>query len=289
MKLWLVLLVLAIPAVVFPQGEKWITVTAEYSGADVTPEEGKQRALEIARGEAIKQVVGVSTTEEIYRNQAEAMEGGVSKDALDIFSKLSRSTASGKIIREEKEEKTIVENNQPVYLITLHALVVPDASQTDPTFQLTINIDRDVYYDRSPSQSDEVRWTISSTRHCYLYLFNILSNDSVQLLMPTEFLPMNEFKVDAKMQSFEDAIRAKTIHFHVAVPEGKLRTKEALYLIGTKEKIDFHPGHFAEGGKNLLLARVAAVVDIMNWLVRIPPDMRTETFRSYEIRKWGSD
>jgi hypothetical protein len=260
-------------------------VTAQYIGSDVTPQEGKRRALEIARGEAIKQVVGVKTTEETYWNQAEVMKGGVSEDSVDVFSRLSRSTASGKIIKEEKEERTLVENDQPVYVVTLHACVVPDETESDPTFQITLTTDRDVYYDRSPRPSDEVKFSISSTRDCYLYLFNILSNDSVQLLMPSGYLPINEFRVDAKTQAFDEAINIKSIHFHVGVPQGKLRTKEAFYLVGTKQKIDFQSEHLSKEGRNVIPTKVVALMEIMNWLVRIPADMRTEAFRSYEIRK----
>lgn len=273
MRIFLKICLIAWPTLAYAQEGKWVVVTAQYIGSDVIPQEGKRRALEIARGEAIKQVVGVKTTEETYWNQAEVMRGGVSEDSVDVFSRLSRSTASGKIINEEKEERTLVENDQPVYVVTLHACVVPDESEPDPTFQVTLNTDRDVYYDRSPRQSDEVKISINSTRDCYLYLFNILSNDSVQLLMPSDYLPINEFRVDAKTQAFEEAIKIKSVHFHVGVPQGKLRTKEAFYLVGTKRKIDFHSENLSRDGRNVIPTKVVALMEIMNWLVRIPADM----------------
>ena len=289
MRIFLLICLIAWPILASAQDGKWVVVTAQYTGSDVTPQEGRRRALEIARGEAIKQVVGVKTMEETYWNQAEVLRGGKPEDSVDVFSRLSRSTASGKIINEEKEEKTVLENDQPVYLVTLHACVVADESEPDPTFRVTLTTDRDVYYDRSPRPSDEIKFSIHSTRDCFLYLFNILSNDSVQLLMPSDYLPINEYKVDAETQAFDKAINTKSIHFHVGVPPGKSRTKEAFYLVGTKQKIDFQSEHISKDGRNIIPTKVAALMEIMNWLVRIPSDMRTEVFRSYEIRKWGSD
>ena len=285
----LTLLLLLVPTFAFSQDGKWVEVTAHYVGTDVTPEEGKRRALDLARGEAIKKVVGVKTTEETYWNQLEALRGTDSEDSIDVFSRISRTTASGRIIKEEKDEKTTLDNEQPVYTVTLRACVVPDELGPDPEFQVSLNIDRDVYYDRSPRASDEVRLRINSSKECYLYLFNILSGDSVQLLMPTDLLPHNEFHPAAKAQKFEETINAKSIHFRVGVPAGKSRTKEALYLVATKWKIDFPPEHLSKDGQGVISTRVAAWLDIMNWLVSIPADMRTEAFKSYEIRKWGGE
>jgi hypothetical protein len=103
--------------------------------------------------------------------------------------------------------------------------------------------------------------------------------------MPSEFLPINEFRVDAKTQAFDEAIRIKSVHFHVGVPQGKFRAKEAFYLVGIKQKIDFQSDRLSKEGRNVMATKVVALMEIMNWLVRIPADMRTEAFRSYEIRK----
>ena len=289
MKKPLILFFFLLPVFALSQDGQWVEVTSHYIGTDVTPEEGKRRALDLARGEAIKRVVGVKTTEETYWNQLAVTRGIESEDSVDVWSRLSRSTASGRIIQEEKEEKVTLENGQPVYNVTLRACVVPDELSPDPEFQVSLNIDRDVYYDRSPRPSDEIRLHISSSKECYLYLFNILSSDSVQLLMPTELLPHNEFHLDSRTQRFEETISAKSIHFRVGVPLGKSRTKEALYLVATKARIDFPSDNLSKDGQGMISSRVAAWLNIMNWLVRIPADMRTESFKSYEIRKWGGE
>ena len=68
------------------------SVTKQYTSDEVTPEEDKKRALELASSEANNQVVGVKISEETFRNVSETMKGSKSEDYFDKFSQLSHST-----------------------------------------------------------------------------------------------------------------------------------------------------------------------------------------------------
>ena len=68
MKNYVFLLVLIIGGchLVLAQDAKWVIAAGRSVAGNVTPDEGKQRALDIARGEAIKEVVGVRVQEELF-------------------------------------------------------------------------------------------------------------------------------------------------------------------------------------------------------------------------------
>ena len=261
---------------------KSTVVTREASGENVTPEEGKKMALDLARAEAIKQTVGVHLTEELFHNQSQLMKGAKSEEYFDTFSQLNRSTASGKIVNEQVHYSTrLDENGNPIYTATLEACVVEEKPISDPEFTVSLSMDEPLFLDRgNPDKNDFLQYSIKATQPCYLYLFNLLANDSVQLLIPNIYVPVARYDPKSKEQEFEAQLRAIGAKFVVQLPEGKTRTKEALYVIALKDNVQFSNNNkegFSEGIST-------AMQDIMQWLVRIPSDRRTEAFQSYEIR-----
>ena len=263
---------------------KLITITREFSSVEVTPEEGKKRALDLARAEAIKQVVGLKIFEETFRNVSETMKGNKSEDYFDTFSQLSRSTAFGKIVNEKVQYSTKIDaNGTPIYTATLDACVVEEKANADPAFTITLTMDKPVLIDRGDvNKNDALQYSIKATQPCYIYLFNLLANDSVQLLIPNEYVPIAYYDPKKKEQEFEIQLHALNAKFIVQLPDGKSRSKEALYVIALKDNVPVSKdvAHLV-GGLHLK----DAMQDIMQWLVQIPAERRTEAFQSYEIRR----
>ncbi|MGD0037105.1 MAG: DUF4384 domain-containing protein [Bacteroidota bacterium] len=277
-------IVLTHPAI--SQEGKWTITTGRYIGTDVTPDEGKKHALDIARAEAIKQVVGVKVSEELFRNVGELMNGKETEEYFDTFSKLSRSTAVGRILKEQVQYITTIENELPVYKVTLRALVAEEEGTPDPTFKVELSLRNPLLFDRGDvSKNDGLQFKIIATQHCYLYVFNLLSNDTVQLILPNKLVRNNLFDIEKKVQDYERDIRQMEMRFTVGLPKGSGRAKEALYVIALKDNIKFNSEHFSQEGNNTIPTYKSAIIDIMNWLVQIPAERRTETFQSYEIRR----
>jgi hypothetical protein len=283
---FLLLFILLLGQLLFAQEGKWVTTSGRYVGTNVTPDEGKKHALDIARAEAIKQAVGVKVSEELFRNVGELIKGKETEEYFDTFSKLSRSTTVGRILKEEIQYTTTIESEIPIYKATLNAIVTEEKGTPDPTFKVEVSLQNPVLLDRGdPSKNDELHYKINATRDCYLYIFNLLSNDSVQLILPNKYLRDNIFNVENKEQVFEQDIRAVGMHFIIELPKGFSRTKEALYVVALKDNIEFKSEHFNLDGNNTIPTYKTAMIDIMNWLVQIPADRRTEAFQSYEIRR----
>ena len=260
-----------------------VVISKEYLGSDVSPEEGKRRALDLARAEAIKQTVGVLVSEELFRNQTELTKESECEEYFDTFSRLSRSTAYGKIIKEQVTYSTKIDDQGiPIYSATIDACVVEDKPNSDPTFTATLNMDKPVFFDRgNPEKNDALEFSIQASQKCYIYLFNLLASDSVQLLIPNTYVKDALYDPSSNKQSFEKELEAIGAEFIVGLPPGKSRTKEALYLVALKDNVSFP----VQQGKTFSTGILSAMQDIMQWLVRIPPDRRTETFKSYEIRR----
>jgi hypothetical protein len=113
----------------------------------------------------------------------------------------------------------------------------------------------------------------------------LLSSDTVQLILPNNYIRNNLFDNEKKEQDYERDIRQLGMRFTAELPKGFVRVKEALYVIALKDNVEFKSEHFTQEGSNTIPTYKSAMTDIMNWLVQIPVDRRTETFQSYEIRR----
>lgn len=280
------IIILILSVLTFSQEGVRVETSGTYNGANITPEECQQKALEIARSEAIKQVVGLNIKEEIYHNVSETMINNNPEEYIDLFSRLSHSTANGRILKEDYAFTTKFENDIPIYTAHLHALVVTEKINPDPGFEVKINLSKDVFYDRdSDEYNDEVNFKIWASKDCYLYLFNIMFNDSVQLVIPNKVIENNFYQEGMETQEFEKQIKNLNIKFRVKLSEGKTIAREAFYLIALKDKVDFTSSNLSKDQSSIIPTYRAAITDITNWLIKIPSDRRTEAFASFEIRK----
>ena len=282
-----ILLNLVITFACIAQDGSWVQTTGRFNGANVTPEEGKKNALEMARAEAIKQVVGLKVTEETFRNISETQVGDQQLTYFDTFSRLNRSTSSGRIIEEDYSIETVLEKDVPIYIARLNAKVVKEEGNADPGFKVNINMPGDVYYSRSdvPSENDAIAFKITATKNCFLYLFNIMSSDSVQLVFPNQYIENNYYDTNKDEQEFEKLMNFHGMKFNVYLPAGISMASEAFLVIALKDKINFTSENFNQDGLSIIPTYRAAMTDIMSWLIQIPADKRTEAFRSFEIRR----
>jgi hypothetical protein len=169
----------------------------------------------------------------------------------------------------------------------LNAKVVEEEGNADPGFKVNINMPGDVYYSRSdvPSENDAIEFEITATKDCYIYLFNIMSSDSVQLVLPNQYIDNNYYDIKKDEQEFEKLMNYLGMKFNVHLPEDVSIANEAFLVIALKDKINFTSENFQQDGLSIIPTYRAAMTDIMSWLIQIPADMRTEAFRSFEIRR----
>lgn len=282
----LLLAVLLFSADIYAQGV-WVEAEGIAYGANLTPEQAQQKALEDARAKAVDLAAGVTVRAESFRYVSESMKGDNASEFTDLFSKVSKTVSTGRIVEEEITKlPPSFEGNIPVYRVALRARVVTEVGEPDPAFTAEIIMKESVFYDRGdPAKNDIVNFKLWAGRDCYLYLFNIMSNDSLHLVFPNKYIPDNSYKTGVEVQNFEKRIKDLNLKFYVALPYGKESVTEGFLLIALKEKYDIPQGLLSADGSGILPGYTAAFTGIMNWLSKIPADKRTEATATFEIRR----
>ncbi len=262
--------------------------TGHCYSTEVTPEEGWRRALQDAESNAIRTALGITVSGNTFQLTSESMKGDKPTDYLSTFSELNTTTTSGRIIAEQIIDSSLTtEGNLPVYAIKIRATVAKDKGEPDPGFQAEIHLDKDVYYDRGDiDRNDAVAFSISATMDCYLYIFDIMANDSVMLIMPNVYFKDNFYSAAEGKEGFDKKLAKLPYDLRVGLPPKKELTTEMIYVVALKKKIDFHSSNMTEESSGILPTYQSAILDMQKWLVRIPQDLRTTASAPFTIKMW---
>ena len=281
-----------IAGTVFAQDGEWVEAEGAFFGANITPAEGKKKAIEDARSEAIKKSVGIRVNQETFGVNFEKLDykNQNKNNSDESFLITSRSSSSGVILDEEIISEEIEIDNIskfPIYHVKLKALVKREEGFVDPGFKIELGLNRDVFYDRGTSGSnDEIEVYIKSTQDCYIYLFCRTEEDELIILFPNERINSNLLLEIGDKEQFMRVMKNAGLNLALGLPPGKDVTSESLYLIATKDRVDFKSLNFTNYGEFKGIRNYkTAMIDIMNWLVQIPLNRRTSSMISYEIRK----
>ena len=275
------LLLFFICSMIAGQETKTVIATGKYlSNEEISIEEGYKRAIALARANAIEQAFGISVKAESFSMKSEA---SLNTGIIDIFSSLNRNTVSGRIINQEIIDKKIDIAQIVTYTVKIKAEVAKETDAPDPNFILDFALNKNVFFVDKTGAGEEIKFKISANQDCYLYLFNLMSNDSVKLLMPSQILPDNFYNHKYDKQDYEK--RLENINMSAGLVPGKSTLNEGLYLIALKEKIDFKSENISRDGNDIIPTYKSAIEDIQKWLLQIPNNKRTEKMQIYEIRK----
>ncbi len=263
----------------------WIESSGKCYSTEVTPEMGWARARLVAEASAIRDALAISATEEAFKAGGGSMSRGKPVDYFPAFSELNMSTKSGRIVDEELLESSLtVENNLPVYVVRLRALVYEEKRDPDPDFRVDISTDRNVYYDRGERNlNDVVAFSVWASIDCYLYVFDIMADDSVMQLLPHVYRPDNFYSAAEGREGFESKLAKLPSRIVVGLPRGKATATDMLLLVALKKRTDFISRHLDDGLKRATAG--AAFLDLQKWLVTIPRDLRAAATTSFIVKR----
>jgi hypothetical protein len=284
--LLLFLLFSFLPFCLTAQEGKWVETEGDCFITNITREEAFEKALTKAELKALEVAVGTQVTGLTFRSVSETMVGSNVNEFEDHFTTFNLLLSNGKIVKRNINTIFTVENEQPKVIVKLRALVVPIEGNPDPAFRAEIVMDKGYYLDRNPKMGvggEEVKFKLRATQDCYFYLFNLMSYDSVQLILPNKYIKDNKFVYGKEEQDFERQIKSMNLKFYADIPEGKTETWEGFLLIALKEKIDFTSSNFLSDENNIIPTYKAAFEDLMQWLIKIPVDKRTEDLKKFKI------
>ncbi len=266
----------------------WTVATGRCYSTDVTPDEGWRRARLDAEANAVRDILGIRIMDATFGVKAESMgSANVESDYFSVFSELSSSTTAGRVVAEQVLSKNLlIENNYPVYTVQIRAKVAKDTGNPDPGFKVGIHLNKSIYFDRgSPDINDAVKFSVTASENCYLYLFDIMSNDSVLLLIPDRYFTNNLYSAVDGPAGFQKKLNSLPIKLRVGLPPGKNSATEMLYLVALKKRVDFFSPHMTKGALGIIPTYKSAILDLQKWLVMIPQNMRTSASASFTIRK----
>lgn len=271
------------------QTGKWEVGSGTVKIFNISPEEARTKAIDIARADAIQKATGVIISEGILSYQSETSSDN-NYDYFSSFSKFANQNFSGKITNEKIiSDKIETTNGTLSYKVELEAFVENEVGAPDPNFNVDIVMEKQVYLFRgSANSSDALEFSIWASQDCFIYLFVLSATDSVQMLIPNKYMYNIRYIAGSTEQEFERDARKIDLKFTVSLPPDISRAYEALYVVALKDKIDPLLDGVSSLFKNQATGAVLALTELNKWLVRIPADRRTQNITKYEIRKIGS-
>ena len=150
-------------------GNGWYRATAwvEYH-EDITKAQAKEKAI----SRALKKIIEFYSGVEVSSTSLSILAETNFEIDLDHFSQLTSTMSSGMIIDKEILEGKLIGSD--FYTVTLKAKVGKLEGENDPLFKLEADLNRKSY-----QNGDEMIINISSSKDCYVYVFNILSDETV--------------------------------------------------------------------------------------------------------------
>ena len=203
-------------------GKGWYEATAyvEYH-EDITKAQAKEKAI----SRALKKIIEFYSGVEVSSTSLSILAETNLEMDLDHFSQLTSTMSSGMILEKEILEGKLIGSD--FYTVTLKAKVGKLEGENDPLFKLEADLNRESY-----QNGDEMIINISSSKDCYVYVFNILSDETVSALLPNQYLEENYL---AKGKSIRvPPEKGKITKFRVDLPEGKSQATEMILVLGIK-------------------------------------------------------
>ncbi len=254
-------------------GDNWFQVTESIIIENITPEKAKEMAVQKACKRAIEYFSGVEISGRMSNIQAE----NNNQIIIDNFSSITKQTSQGIIIEKEiLEDKILSKENQLIKVVTIKVKVDKQKGEKDPSFQITTNLNREYFKD-----GEEMELSVKSSKDCYLTILNICSNDSVYVLFPNKYRNDNFIKSGELFQLPNSNDKKIGVYFPVNLLPNKNEDFEMIKVIATKQKIDFSSVYYFSAYGTYQ----SALIDLHNWLLKIPRNDIEEVDLQYFIGK----
>lgn len=263
---------------VFAQGTAWVTVEGMASMENVTKEEARRLAIEDAMRNAVEEVVGVNVlADTIVTNFM------LSGDIVKV-------TPYGKVVDKEIIEEGVREIREKgkttpslIYRVKMKVKVSKEEGTTDPYFKINATLNRNVF-----NEGDEMVIKVSSTKDCYITIFNITEDEKTLILMPNRFRRENFIKANEAIIFPDEYENKRGIKLKATLPSGRKSVTERMYILALKQKLNFDTGKYTEGIHGIYTGKTAFINALLKEIVDIPLSERSEGFIQYQI-KAGSE
>jgi hypothetical protein len=252
----------------------WVVVEgrALYSGSDEAG--ARPRAIAEAHREAVCQALAKDTTvEDLCVNLR------LSGSLMGIIP--CGQVTTSEILKESVVSATGIRGGEAMseYRVKLKARVMRCPATPSTGFRLEARLNKAVFMD-----GDLVTLTLSATRDCYYFVFNILEDEKVLQLVPNRVKADNRM-VAGKVVSFPDAVDTRQGIRPIAhVTPKSAQTTEAIYVLALRQPADFSGSGIQEGVFGSYDGRTAFIKALVRVVATIPINQRAEQLIRYQIR-----
>jgi hypothetical protein len=174
-----------------PEGCTWVEGEATVVVGDQdTTAQARAAAVEQARAAAVQDFLGVDVNAKFMDFQQE----GLRHDA-HLIESILQTTRNGRIIKEKLGDQGFKDAPDcPAcrYHVSLQACVLPQESDRDKDFHVELQLSRVKFV-----QGDEAKITITATRDCSVYLYDVYdlaSDNKTALVVPNDKIPSKTLK-----------------------------------------------------------------------------------------------
>ena len=260
----------------------WVEVehTLPFSNT-VSFSQAKKELLQYLRNEAVSKKVPPTVEVTSLLTDMMSESNGVANEQ-SAWSGFFKSTVSGVITDEEILIDGFPKEIKNGYEITmkLKAYVEPVSGQRDPGFYVDVQLENNML-----KAGDELAFSVTPSKDCYLYVFNLMADQNIMLMLPNEYFTENYIKGGTTMEIHDPAIR-KYQKFRVAPIPGHEITSESIYIVCTKESVQMIDNLPMIGTSvNVFSDKSQDFIKLQRWLTNIPLDQRIEKNLIYHVSK----
>ena len=259
----------------------WVEVeeTRNFSNS-VSPDRAKQELLQILRNKAVSKKVPPNVeVSQLLTDVMSESEGSASEQTA--WSGFFKHTVSG-VITAEQILIDRLDQDESGYkkTIRIKAYVEPVRGQRDAGFYIDVALENNLL-----KAGDELAFSVTPSKDCYLYVFNLMADQNIMLMLPNEYFEDNFIKGGTTMQIPDPVIR-KYRKFRVAPMPGEDLTSESVYIVCTKEEVPAIRDLPQIGTAiQVFSGKSQDFVKLQRWLTNIPLNQRVEKNLVYHVSR----
>ena len=261
----------------------WIEVSStQVFPWSVPRPKAEESILQALRNEAVTKKV--PTTVEVTSLLTDVLgESGGQAYEQTIWSGFFMSTVSGVITNQtelKNELRDLGADKGYELEMTYRFYVEPVQGQRDPGFYVDVQLENNLL-----KSGDELAFSVKPSKDCYLYVFNLMADQNIMLMMPNEYFKDNYIIGGTTMQIPDPVIR-KFTRFRVAPMPGEDLTSEFVYIVCTKEEVPVIRDLPKIGTSMPVFSGDSqSFIKLQRWLTNIPLNQRVEKNLIYHISK----
>lgn len=229
-----------------PEGCTWLEGAASVAvGPQDTRHQTRAAAMEQARAAAVQDFLGVEVKSKFMDFQQE----GLRKESR-LTEGILQTTRSGRILKEQVLEEGY--RDAPdcpgcLYRLRLKACVVPRPAAGDKDFFVELELSNQRF-----RQGDEARLTVTATRDCWVYLYNIYdlgAKDQTALVVPNAQVTEKRLRAGQSWEYPDEEAKKRGVRLVAELPQASDEVSaETIRVIASKAALPPSVVGPADGG-----------------------------------------